>query len=53
MLYAYMETPLNGKISPKSVYISVKANEFFYSKSLAAGSLDQLPAPLEHIPADA
>ena len=29
------------------------ANEFFYSESLAAGSLDQLPAPLERIPADA
>ncbi len=27
--------------------------EFFYSESLAAGSLDQLPAPLERIPADA
>jgi hypothetical protein len=27
--------------------------EFFYSESLAAGSLDQLPAPLEPIPADA
>jgi hypothetical protein len=31
----------------------VEANEFFYSESLAAGSLDQLPAPLERIPADA
>ena len=29
------------------------ANEFFYRESLAAGSLDQLPAPLEHILADA
>jgi hypothetical protein len=29
------------------------ANEFFYRESLAAGSLDQLPAPLERIPADA
>ena len=29
------------------------ANESFYSESLAAGSLDQLPAPLEHILADA
>jgi hypothetical protein len=32
---------------------TVEANEFFYSESLAAGSLDQLPAPLERIPADA
>jgi hypothetical protein len=31
----------------------VDATEFFYSESLAAGSLDQLPAPLERIPADA
>ncbi len=31
----------------------VDANEFFYRESLAAGSLDQLPAPLEHILADA
>ncbi len=29
------------------------ANEFFYSESLAAGSLDQLPAPLERNLADA
>ncbi len=29
------------------------ANESFYSESLAAGSLDQLPAPLERILADA
>ena len=28
------------------------ANEFFYRESLAAGSLDQLPAPLERILAD-
>jgi hypothetical protein len=34
-------------------YSVVKANEFFYRESLAAGSLDQLPAPLERIPADA
>ena len=26
MLYAYTETALNGKISPKSVYISVNNN---------------------------
>ncbi len=31
----------------------VVPSEFFYSESLAAGSLDQLPAPLECIPADA
>jgi hypothetical protein len=31
----------------------VELNEFFYSESLAAGSFDQLPAPLERIPADA
>jgi hypothetical protein len=29
------------------------ANEFFYSESLAAGSLNQLPAPLGRNPADA
>jgi hypothetical protein len=29
------------------------ANEFFYSESLAAGSLDQLPAPLGYDLADA
>ena len=28
-------------------------NEFFYRESLAAGSLDQLPAPLERNLADA
>ncbi len=27
MLYAYTETTLNGKISPKSVYISVNNNK--------------------------
>jgi hypothetical protein len=32
---------------------SCVANEFFYSESLAAGSLDQLPAPLERNLADA
>ena len=30
-----------------------KYYEFFYRESLAAGSLDQLPAPLERILADA
>jgi hypothetical protein len=32
---------------------AVECREFFYRESLAAGSLDQLPAPLERIPADA
>jgi hypothetical protein len=40
------------KIS-QALYSSCNANEFFYRESLAAGSLDQLPAPLERIPADA
>ena len=34
---------------PKGIFILVSscvANEFFYSESLAAGSLNQLPAPL-------
>ncbi len=34
-------------------YNTCNANEFFYRESLAAGSLNQLPAPLEHILADA
>jgi hypothetical protein len=36
-----------------SVYSVCRYYESFYSESLAAGSLDQLPAPLEHILADA
>ncbi len=40
-------------IFPDQFQSFCNANEFFYSESLAAGSLDQLPAPLERIPADA
>ncbi len=40
-------------VCPKIANSHCDANEFFYSESLAAGSLDQLPAPLEHILADA
>ncbi len=35
------------------MFYNCNANEFFYSEPLAAGSLDQLPAPLERNLADA
>jgi hypothetical protein len=43
----------SGCQSVRSSKRQCNANEFFYRESLAAGSLDQLPAPLEHILADA
>ncbi len=46
--------PITCPLSPPGIKGSgCNANEFFYRESLAAGSLDQLPAPLERIPADA
>jgi hypothetical protein len=43
----------NRKKISQIIYYYCKDYEFFYRESLAAGSLDQLPAPLEHILADA
>jgi hypothetical protein len=40
-------------LNPLKTLGTVECREFFYRESLAAGSLDQLPAPLERIPADA
>jgi hypothetical protein len=41
MLYAYTETTLNGKLSPKSVYISVNNNTKF-KKNLDAFYLNYM-----------
>ena len=43
-------TPFAGRATVLQNYV---ANEFFYSESLAAGSLNQLPAPLGRNLADA
>jgi hypothetical protein len=48
-----MKTRIKSAEQKKACTRNCNANEFFYRESLAAGSLDQLPAPLEHFLADA